>query len=344
MWLVQEQGLFMAEAEAARRKNRRRSKRFAKVPRREDPDAPVERPLGTRVVLERGDSNTLTIRYRSSRGWVVRTFLFAWLWLGVTVLPALAWSWQVYETPVFLVVLGVLSSVTLIQWLVARAGIVHGVIMPYLLMVAAFIGLAVLLGLAGRVLARNDMVRWRPFVIGALWFIGFAFAIHWFRVRFGRGEVRVDPQKYSHTTKLFSFSRARRCRTDRIMAIGSRRPRPYLRAPYPRWGFRRFFPAYWFRGPLTGIAVVAAVFVSVGVLGGVEEVALRVVSVLIGAVYVVAIIFVSRPAYPVIVHTRRYAYRFGHYLTKDEQRWITYELRKFMEEIGHPVKRSLYRP
>ena len=119
------------------------------------------------------------------------------------------------------------------------------------------------------------------------------------------------------------------------MAIGTQRPRPHLASNMPRGGLGRLLAWRFEKGILAGVVAVVCVY-------GVVRLA-NPLSGLISVGYAILVIWVSRPAYPVTVLGRRRTLRFGHYLTKEEQGWIAQELHAFMDEIGRPVKRSLYR-
>ena len=106
------------------------------------------------------------------------------------------------------------------------------------------------------------------------------------------------------------------------------------------WMFRRV-SRWWLALPV--FVIGAAVYLGVEVERSPEGILYSIVAYTVPVVYVLLLIAVFRPTYPLCVATRRQDRWFGRYLTKQEQWWVAYELRKFMREIGHPVRHTLYR-
>ncbi len=321
------------------------------TPRREDPDeVGVERPQGTPIVIERTGSNQITIRYSNSGGWAMRKFICAWLWIGLAVLPSVAWGQEVYTKPVYLVLLALFAFSAALQWLLALMVKIRGVMGPRLVLGLGLAVLVALLALAVNVFTQEDLKRFRPVLVGLLWFVSLTAVVHWLCVRFGLAEVRVDPEQFVHTVRALGLSRTRRWPTRKVVGIASRRPRPHMVAPYPRWVRMLELWGFWmFEGifprwvALVVFVIAAAVYMSVRGATSPEYIGYSAIAGIIAVAYVRLLIAVFRPTYPLCVATRRQDRWFGRYLTKQEQWWVAYELRKFMKEIGHPVRHTLYR-
>jgi hypothetical protein len=297
------------------------------------------RPCRARVAIDRLAGGGLVVRYRNSAAWTARAFLLALLWVALVVVPPLVWGWPAYRSTVFLSFLGVATLSFLIQLLFGVLSKTGGLARAYVIMVAALAGALVVFHGIFDVMKTDELARFRPAVIGLFWLIGVGFVLHWLAVQFGVGEVRVDRTQCTWRAHRVRLWPSARCRTDRILAIGSRRPRPHLDPNMPRGGLGRLFG--WWLGQRPHAPALIGVLVTVCIVSALC--ALGSTIPLLFAVYMLLLVWMSRTTYPVIVLTRRRTISFGRYLKRDEQMWVAHELRTYMQEIGRPVKRSLYR-
>jgi hypothetical protein len=308
-----------------------------KTPRRDAVDErPVERPRGSRVVLECPAAGVLVIGYRNSRRWAARAFLLAVLWVALAAVPLLLWGWAAYRSVVFVLILLTASLSFLLQWVFGWVSRTRGVLQPFVIAVLAVAAWVALYAGIAYVLRADELAALRPVAVGAIWLLAAAFVLRWLSVRHGEGELRIDRERCTCRMRALGLSRSRQCRTDRIIAIGSRRPRPHLAPNMPRGGLGHLMAWRFEKGPLAGVAAGICIVAAFRLASFVP--------IVLVAGCAVLIISVSRTAYPITILTRRRALRFGHHLTTEEQAWLAYELRTYMQQIGHPVKRSLHRP